>query len=180
MIGLATTLHLYLFRRIIDAGDTLNTLSKLSTDHNGHIWKLFMAMGFMTFPYLMSEVEGGTLDLGFIKLDLFDSFTGVYSHTNGIGWFVGGFLIGFGSAMAGNSLAGHTMIPMLSLRSILATILSVACAIGMATLRYYVPFIQGSTPANLIERQDTYQVTTLMIMVLLVAFCLYSMYRNAD
>lgn len=62
---------------------------------------------------------------------------------NGIALIISGFLIGFGSGIAGGDISFHGLcgLPIGSVRSILSTFLMAGFAMGMATLRNNVSFL---------------------------------------
>lgn len=105
-------------------------------------------MGLITLPYLISEVENGTLDLWSYSLPLFDNGTAIYASLNWIGWIIGGLIIGVGAQLMGLSYNAHTMVPIGHKRSIVGFVVAVLSAFAMTTFRYYIPFLEGDATAE--------------------------------
>lgn len=96
-------------------------------------------------------------------------------------WIIGGLLVGWGTRMGNGCTSGHGVcgMPRLAPRSIVATMTFMATGFGIATLRYYVPFLTGG-PSFGDNYVEVWRWIALAILILgnIIAFILVAMTKG--
>lgn len=77
---------------------------------------------------------------------IFDSPTVMAGNQDFIGFAIAGFLVGVGTKMGNGCTSGHGVcgMPRFSLRSWVAVGTFMSLAMGIATFKYYIPFLNGN------------------------------------
>lgn len=104
---------------------------------NGFFWRINFILGLLiSYSYFYC----------FIKRDLFESPEIFLENLSLAGFFVSGFLVGFGTKLGNGCTSGHGVcgMPRLSLRSIVACCTFLLFGIGFATLKANHPFLSDT------------------------------------
>jgi uncharacterized protein len=145
LISISTTLNLLFFGRITGLSGAVNSIFKYDKDA-GFDWKTAFMVGLITIPAVLQQIFGNKIvrDDGFTFV-MFDEDDWINRKQNVGAWIIGGILVGWGTRMGNGCTSGHGVcgLPRLSPRSIVATMTFMATGFGLATLRYYVPFLDG-------------------------------------
>ena len=91
-----------------------------------------------------------------------------------IGFFVSGFLVGFGTKMANGCTSGHGVcgLPRLSKRSFAAVGTFLIFGLGFATLRYHVKFLESDFILSKKKKDDIILSENIVKIISIVFFCL--------
>jgi uncharacterized membrane protein YedE/YeeE len=93
--------------------------------------------------------------------------------------FLSGFLVGIGTRLGNGCTSGHAVcgIPRFSNRSIVGTIIFMASAIGIATFRYYVPFLRE--PIRFGENfEKGWEITSIILFSILIILFIVLMIKH--
>lgn len=143
----------------------------------GFSWKLCLFVGLLTVPAILNQIFDREIRSGDFRFILFDTNQETNQRQDIAAWIIGGFLVGWGTRMGNGCTSGHGVcgLPRFSLRSISATMVFMAFGFGIATLRYYVPFL--SFGPNFSDRYDpVWRWVSLGVLVfsnLIAAFEIY-------
>jgi uncharacterized membrane protein YedE/YeeE len=90
---------------------------------------------------------GASLVIKDFTFIFFDTQSQLESSLNIAGLVLAGIFVGIGTRLGNGCTSGHSIcgIPRFSVRSIVGTVLFMSSAIAIATIRFYVPFLnQGN------------------------------------
>lgn len=148
-IALATTLNLLMMGRITGMSGMFFTLVRLKRSE-GLTWKFCGIVGIIFVPFLFYYCDSRNIDINGYNYRVLDSQTQATKELDVAGWIVGGLLVGFGTKLGNGCTSGHGVcgIPRLSLRSFVAVMTFMSTAVGIATLRFYEPFFDGTDTAG--------------------------------
>lgn len=122
--------------------EVFNSIIYFDHDH-GFWWKLSFFTGLVSAPNFVTWIWGTSVPIGDWTFEVFDSKTEVIASKSIYGYIVAGFLVGFGTRMGNGCTTGHVFckVPLLNLRSLVATVCFIASGMGMTTLRPEVAFL---------------------------------------
>jgi uncharacterized membrane protein YedE/YeeE len=91
-----------------------------------------------------------------------------------IGFFISGFLVGFGTKMANGCTSGHGVcgLPRLSKRSFVAVGTFLVFGLGFATLRYYVKFLENDFILDKKRKDEIIIPDNITKIISIIFFCL--------
>lgn len=95
-------------------------------------------------------------------------------NLNAWGWMIGGFLVGFGTKMGKGCSSNFSVcgLPILSLRSIIATLIYFIVGVSVANFRYYVPFLYGGETYHPERKQTADVIFSILAMSLFFGYLL--------
>lgn len=138
LIAVATSLNLYLKGRITGNSGVLYAI--WSRDEGSNIWRIGFILGLLCSG---SIVRVSSID----KVTFFDDQTSFNKDFSIGAIIISGILVGFGTKLSNGCTSGHGVcgIPRLNWRSYAAVGVFLSSAIGIATLRHHVPFLEGNS-----------------------------------
>ena len=91
-----------------------------------------------------------------------------------IGFFISGFLVGFGTKMANGCTSGHGVcgLPRLSKRSFAAVSTFLVFGFGLGTLRYYVTFLENDFILDKKRKDEIIIPDNITKIISIIFFCL--------
>jgi len=143
LIGLACTFNYALYGRVTGMSGIFNSLIKFKKS-TGFFWKLCFVAGLITAPQYFYWRYGREVEFNKKTYTLFDTDHYAIKHLSLFGWVLGGVLVGFGTRMSSGCTTGHLIcgIPKRQARSLVATLVFLCSAVGMATYRHNHPFME--------------------------------------
>jgi len=165
IMSIASTLHLLLKGKITGISGTL-----------------FRAITFGDFGYNICFLSGmiliPSLIRAFTKKCFYNRFLEepiIYTDSLSIiGFFISGFLVGFGTKMANGCTSGHGVcgLPRLSKRSFAAVGTFLLFGFGFATLRYYVKFLENDFILDKKRKDEIIIPDNIIKIISIIFFCL--------
>lgn len=180
IIALSSSLHLLYYGRVTGLSGMFFSVTTYDKTGGFH-WKMSFLGGLITIPFILFILYGETIRIGDKVFRLFDSDYSTLMNLNIIGWFLGGFLVGFGTKMGNGCTSGHGVcgVPRFSKRSIAATCTFMATGNGMATLRYYYPFLtEGKSFGD--TYQEIFRIIALTLVVVIIIFSIVKALINFE
>lgn len=141
----------------------------------GFEWKAAFMIALMTIPALLNQIYGNVIVTkeGF-TFRMFDENDEIDKRQDIAAWIIGGFLVGWGTRMGNGCTSGHGVcgLPRFAPRSIAATCTFMATGFMIATLRYYVPFLNNGPSFG----ADYAPVWRWVALGVLIAINLYALF----
>ena len=189
IIGLATTLNFAVYGRITGNSGIFNTLIKMSVK-GGLRWKYSFLAGISSAGFLIYLITDkgkwttSSFTLYFYDIKVRDPIINLHV----IGWILAGILVGIGTKMGNGCTSGHGVcgIPRLSVRSITSVIIFMGSAIGVATFRHYVKFLDTNQSFGKTYEDAWPIIGGILVLMILVVFVSFSIFfiikaeKNAD
>ncbi len=165
IMSIASTLHLLLKGKITGISGTLfRTITLGDFGYNAC---------FLSGMILIPSLIRGFTKKSFYKRILEDPIAYTDSLSL-IGFFISGFLVGFGTKMANGCTSGHGVcgLPRLSKRSFTAVGTFLVFGLGFATLRYYVKFLENDFILNKKRKDEIIIPDNVTKIISIIFFCL--------
>lgn len=138
LIALSTTINLYLKGRVTGFSGIVYAL--WSREEGSNTWRNTFILGLLT--------ASGILKLSNINSEDFFDSQKTFNKDFSIGAIIiSGLLVGFGTKLSNGCTSGHGVcgLPRFNWRSYVAVGVFLFTAMGIATLRYHVPFLNGQS-----------------------------------
>ena len=152
LISVASSLNLFFKGRVTGFSGIVYNL--WARDDPNNIWRWSLIYGLLSSSCIMKLAGGDTF---FEDQNTFLSSLSIY------GFLISGFLVGFGTKIGNSCTSGHGVcgLPRLSIRSFVAVGCFLSSGIGIATLRYYEPFLNEGNLLNK-AHNEMYDTTKFM------------------
>lgn len=167
LIALSSSLNMFLYGKVTGMSGIL--FQNTSKEVFKFIWQLSFYTGLIFLPCLAKYIFGYNIEFGVDKsFTLFDE--GLPSFYNPGAWILAGFLVGVGTKLGNGCTSGHGVcgIPRFSIRSIVSVPTFMLTGMGMATLRYYYPYLEGD--ADPWFSKDEEEIVSYVLFSVIFAF----------
>lgn len=176
LIAVSTSLNLYLKGRI--TGNSGIVYALWSREEGSNTWRTSFILGLITAACI--------LRVSSLDSDLFYDTHKNFNKNFSIGAIIlSGILVGFGTKLSNGCTSGHGVcgMPRLNCRSYVAVAVFLLTAIGIATLRYHVPFLNGESffenagikiyESSIIRRDSIYFSSLGLVMFASIVYLIY-------